>query len=491
MIDPRRQAALGQFFTPQGAATLIASMPTLPAAGTLRVLDPGAGSGSLTAALVSRALEESPNLRLEVVAVEIDSAVVAQLRATLEDAAKTAKSLGRHVKTKVVVGDFVDIASRQLVPSLSKPFDLVIMNPPYRKLSAASQHRIALAKLGVDCPNLYAAFVALAAKALAPNGQLVAITPQSFTNGPHFSEFRHFILQHLTLNRIHLFKSRSTVFSDTGVLQENIVFSATRGGPEADVTILSSHGHADSPVSLRVRYDQVVLPGDTEKFIRVPSTGTDLALAQTMAKLPCRLSELKLRVSTGKVVDFRSTQYLRDDPCSDCVPLVYPGNLRSGIVEWPRGIRKPQGFLPKDLGAQKLLLPSGCYVVVKRFSAKEERKRVVAAVWDPKLNGNKPIAFENHLNVIHSDGAGLSRDLAVGLSLWLNSTFVDRAFRTFSGHTQVNATDLRSMRFPNEETLSSLGSGQPLALPEQEKIDALVAVATPTAWVECSSTAPR
>jgi adenine-specific DNA-methyltransferase len=76
------QDRLGQFFTPQRAASLIAGLPRLPQSGRLRVLDPGAGAGSLSAALVQRALNEAPGLEVEVVAVEVDPGVCKYLTAT-------------------------------------------------------------------------------------------------------------------------------------------------------------------------------------------------------------------------------------------------------------------------------------------------------------------------------------------------------------------------------------------------------------------------
>ncbi len=181
-----------------------------------------------------------------------------------------------------------------------------------------------------------------------------------------------------------------------------------------------------------------------------------------------------MQASTGKVVDFRARDHLLSEHVPDSVPLIYPGNLRRGTVEWPRDIRKAQAFaVLDDSDHRKYLMPEGYYVVVKRFSAKEERRRVVAAVWDPAVHAG-PVAFENHLNIFHAKGAGLGRDLAVGLSYWLNSSLVDAFFRTFSGHTQVNATDLRSLRFPARQVLEDLGKGQDVRLPDQDAIDALV-----------------
>lgn len=470
-----KQSLLGQFFTPELAAALIVGLPRLPDTGRLRVLDPGAGAGSLSAAIAARVLRECPKLELEVVAVELDEAVAAFLRETLSDIEQAFEAVGSGAKTRVVVGDYIELATSLLVndDALDEPFDLVLMNPPYRKLAVSSAHRRALALNGAECPNLYAAFLALGAQAIASGGQLVAITPRSFANGPYFGQFRSYLLDRIALDRLHVFESRSTVFSDTGVLQENVIFSGTRDGQRSQVALTVSRGHKDSPLERVVDYADVVRPGDVDRFIRILSDDSDTSVAETMAALPATLLDLGVQASTGRVVDFRSRECLSTADEVGSVPLIYPGNIRGGVVQWPREIRKAQGFIVRSEADFKLLLPRGYYVVIKRFSAKEERRRVVAAVWDP-LKIDQPIAFENHLNVMHAGGEGLDHDLAVGLSYWLNSSIVDVFFRTFSGHTQVNATDLRSLRFPKLDGLRALGQGYDTQLPAQENIDQLI-----------------
>ena len=475
VLAPEQQAHLGQFFTPERAAELIASMPRLTD-DRLRVLDPGAGTGSLTAALVARAMRERPDLRLDIVVAEVDDQVAPFLQATLDDIVRTAQQAGLEVTTQLVVGDYIELSTgfRHEPTPLDEPFDLVIMNPPYRKLAVKSAHRQALMSEGVECSNLYAAFLALATLGLAAGGQLVAITPRSFANGPYFGQFRRFLLDRLALDRIHVFESRNTVFADTGVLQENIIFSATRGGSAEKVVLSVSQGHTDELAERVVSYTDVVRQGDAQRFIRILAADTDTAVAETMAAQPARLPDLGVQASTGKVVDFRARDRLLPELVSDSVPLIYPGNVRGGVIEWPRDIRKNQAFaVREDADHKKFLMPGGYYVVVKRFSAKEERRRVVAAVWDPTVHAG-PVAFENHLNIFHVKGAGMSRDLAVGLSYWLNSSLVDDFFRTFSGHTQVNATDLRSLHFPARQALESVGKGQAMSMPEQEIIDKLI-----------------
>jgi adenine-specific DNA-methyltransferase len=353
---------------------------------------------------------------------------------------------------------------------LGEEFDLVIQNPPYGKLAASSLHRRAMRGAGMDAPNLYAAFLALSVGMLRPGGQLVAITPRSFFNGPYFGPFRRSFLDQLALDRIHVFDSRSTVFADTGVLQENVIFAGTKGGTRGKVELSASRDHTDKIDSRQVPYSEVVRPDDPHRFIRLTTDTRDTACAALMMRLPCTLADLGIQVSTGRVVDFRSRSALHESPVQGGFPLIYPGNLREGRVEWPRLIRKAQWFAPIDPKDASLVVPEGWYTLVKRFSAKEERRRIVAALWSPDVHGG-PVAFENHLNVFHLNSAGLDEQLARGLTVWLNSSVVDRFFRTFSGHTQVNATDLRTMRFPTLTTLRAWGTCHAVT---QEDVDALV-----------------
>ncbi len=394
----------------------------------------------------------------------------------MQDCRAAGAASGTQVAAKVITGDLVTYATgfERAMGPLTEPFDLVIMNPPYRKLSPGSLARQALNAEGVDCPNLYCTFLAVGTLTLKALGQLVAITPRSFANGPYFGAFRRFFLHQMTLDRLHVFESRSTVFADSDVLQENIVFSATRASTPGNVTLSISRGHTDDATRRIVAYDEILKPGDVHQFVHIPVDEQDPHISASISALPSTLADLRLEVSTGRVVDFRTRQFLHDHPLSGTVPLIYPGNLREGRICWPLTIRKPQA-ITDDAETRKLLLPAGHYVVTKRFSAKEERRRVVAAICDPDDLPPGNIAFENHVNVFHSRSQGLDPQLALGLCLWLNSTVLDRYFRTFSGHTQVNATDLRSLRFPSCEQLTMLGAALGRGTcPDQEKIDALV-----------------
>jgi hypothetical protein len=176
------------------------------------------------------------------------------------------------------------------------------------------------------------------------------------------------------------------------------------------------------------------------------------------ASVCCSLAETGLQVSTGPVVDFRVKDYLRKMPETGTVPLLYPAHFSGQKFQWPL----PEGKKPNALllcpETEKWLYPKGFYTVVRRFSSKEEKRRVVASVFNPELcPENELIGFENHLNVFHCNKKGLPAELAYGLAFFLNSTLVDQNFRLFSGHTQVNAADLKTMKYPSRQILMELG----------------------------------
>ena len=105
----------------------------------------------------------------------------------------------------------------------------------------------------------------------------------------------------------------------------------------------------------------------------------------------------------------------------------------------------------------KLLLPSQNYVLLRRFSAKEERRRLTASCFIGALQAGLYVALENHLNYVYHPARPLSLDETYGLAALFNSALLDRYFRTISGNTQVNATELRTMPLPTLKAIAAIG----------------------------------
>lgn len=480
-LDPRHRTLMGQFLTPASAATFMARMIECEKP-VVRVLDPGAGLGSLSAAFVA-AMCCRPR-RPEGIALttyEIDPMLVEYLSATLDLCRAASEDAGIRFEGHIVTDDFLEVGTSTLTGDLFAPgederFDCAILNPPYRKIRAESRERKLLRAIGLETSNLYAGFLAVTSRLLAPSGEMVAITPRSFCNGPYFEPFRRFFLREMRFRRVHVFDARDRAFADDEVLQENVVFRAEKTrASRIKVVVSSSLGPDDSSLHMRtIRHDDLVRPGDLHAFIHIVPDGDGDPIRHQIGSLDAILTDLGLTVSTGRVVDFRSKDLLRSRPERDTVPLIYPCHLQGGFVEWPNGRTRKPNALALGTRAEELLVPEGYYVLVKRFSAKEERRRVVAAVYDPLRVRADRIAFENHLNYYHLRGSGLPATVAKGLAAFLNSTLVDSYFRQFSGHTQVNAADLRSLRYPGWNSLVALGRRIGRTFPAQEELDRLV-----------------
>lgn len=459
-----RRSELGQFLTPPHVAEFMASIfESLP--HEIELLDAGAGVGALTSAVVKRACDS--NLRpkfIHVTAYELDFNILDRLQEELAGCQRRCSEVGIAFTAQVNHGDFiaevVPTVRRELMAPELPPFNLAIVNPPYRKIQGDSMARNLLRAAGIETVNLYTAFLALIARLLAPGGELVSITPRSFCNGPYYRPFRHEFLHTMALRRLHVFESRTAAFRDDQVLQENVIVYATKSTTTPKQVIIStSSGAVGSAVAARsVDYQTVVKPGDAEQFMHLPMEEQHDVDRMTMMRFDTRLEDLGLTVSTGRVVDYRAADFLRPEPEAQTAPLIYPCHFNGGFIHWPlTGARKPNAIVQND-ATDDLLVPAGIYVLVKRFTAKEERRRLTACIYNPQLVAGDRVGFENHLNYFHMDGRGMSMSLAKGLAAFLNATVTDSYFRQFSGHTQVNATDLRSLRYPNREALERLGN---------------------------------
>ncbi|MCD6308406.1 MAG: Eco57I restriction-modification methylase domain-containing protein [Candidatus Latescibacteria bacterium] len=477
------RAEIGQFLTPATTARFMASLFEKNVEH-VRILDAGAGIGVLFAACVQAFCSRKYKPKsIEVVAIENDRNVLSHLNDTIKFCQVICLQAGVNFDGIVKEEDFVSFAIKQLDRGLFAyntekiRFTHAILNPPYKKINGHSKTRKMLDSSGYGTSNLYTAFVWLAFKMLVLGGELVAITPRSFCNGPYFKNFRKDLLESTSLQSIHVFESRNKAFSEDSVLQENVIYRVIRNASKPEtVTISSTVGIDFTDVKrIAVPYDNVVLRGDPDNFIHLIQSEKGLLVMKQMKRFTCRLETLRLDVSTGRVVDFRTRDFIRQDSGSDTVPLIYPCHLENGFVEWPNVEgKKPNAILACDKTAH-LLLPSGYYVLIKRFTAKEERRRVVASIFDPQRVKTKLVGFENHINYFHIKGKGLSANMAKGLALFLNSTIFDDYFRLFSGHTQVNATDLRKMRYPSRPELLRLGAHVKTNMPEQDVIDEILA----------------
>ncbi|MBW8011416.1 MAG: N-6 DNA methylase [Chloroflexi bacterium] len=471
-VSPLHKSKLGQYFTPTSIANFMASLYSFDQFENIRLLDAGAGVGSLSASFLERWLVRDYTSHIDVIAYEIDPQLEGFLNKTLSMYTKLATERHMGYAFKINENDFIEDTVNLIQFGGLVKYSHAILNPPYKKILSKSRHRKLLHAVGIETANLYSAFVALTIKLMEPKGEIVAIIPRSFCNGLYFKHFRNFLLSKTAINHIHLFSSRNKAFKDDSVLQENIIIHLIKSGRQRNVTVSSSTDDTFSDYVINeFPFERIVKPEDKENLIFIP-TMVEMNPIETSKTIYHSIEKISVEVSTGPVVDFRVKSFLRNEPMENTVPLLYPGHFIDMKVKWPNYDLSKSNYIQNHEETRKWLLPNGYYVVVRRFSSKEEKRRIVASIVEPHVFGSMLLGFENHLNIFHENKGGLLPELAYGLAVYLNSSVVDQYFRLFNGHTQVNATDLRLMKYPNREILIKLGTwAKSVGIINQEAID--------------------
>jgi len=466
---------LGLFLTPVLVADFMArKCAALEQQETVKILDPAAGAGILCCAAIEALVSRKyPPDAINLVAYEIDADLIAPLRIVLEYLADWCRD--RHsvsVNYRIEAADFVIANARTLPldgadsPKLPESgFDLIIANPPYFKLGKSDPRALAAANVVHGQPNIYALFMAVGAALLRIGGHLVFITPRSFASGPYFRRFRDVFFDQIRPETIHVFGSRSDAFRRDAILQENIIFSGIRedrwynDGFLRHLRISSSFGAGDineshvHTASLRAVIDFT----SKDRILRLPVSKTDDEALALVNSWPNSLADMGLQISTGPVVPFRANQSISKEGSvhTTHVPLLWMSHVRAMQVSWPLDLQKPEYIM--RLGADKLLVPNRNYVLIRRFSAKEEPRRLIAAPWIASTMHVPSLGLENHLNYVYRPGGTLTEDESWGLAAIYNSSLLDTWFRAVNGNTQVSATELRSMPLPAHDTIVSLG----------------------------------
>ena len=467
----------GFYLTPVAVAEFMASHAHIEKR-SIRILDPAAGAGILCCAAVESQLSQNSTIDfIDLIAYEIDAQICILLKHVLKYLLDwTRPRHGVSLSISIAHADFVLEHSRSLMPNNENhfddcplnPFDLIISNPPYFKIKRSDQRTLAARRVVHGQPNIYSIFMAISATLLNTSGIVIYITPRSYTSGAYFKRFREFFFNMVQPLSIHVFESRRDAFKREEVLQENIIIVGRRDPHwqkqchNCQVTISSSQGvgDIDRPSRQDFALHSVLDLRSSENVLRLPVSRSDMHLMDIIDAWPCTLGVLGLTISTGPVVAFRARELIesRGRVPHTHVPLYWMNHVHPMKETWPIEGNKPEYI--KRQGAESLLVKNRNYILLRRFSSKEESRRLTAAPYIANSHAisYSEVGFENHLNYIHRPNDELTEDETWGLAAIYNSRLLDRYFRCISGSTQVNATDLRSMRLPSHDLIVRLGS---------------------------------
>lgn len=461
ILDRKNREKYSQIYTPEEIANYMASMFEEPKKEIIRILDPGSGFGILTIKFLINILKTENNCIKKIIIdlYEIDKIVIKQLNTNMNKMKKIFLQIGIEIKYNIYNENFIASYYNNYKNNTQQLYDYAILNPPYKKLKSNSNDKLMLRDLNINVTNYYSAFVCLVKRLLVSNGELVAITPRSFCNGDYFLWFREDITKDMIFKKIHLFESRYDVFKSDQVLQESIIYHCIKKVPQNNYKIkvcYSKNYTLDEIVENEQTYNQLIFPDDNKKVIRILKHNIESNVSDKIKSLTCSLDNLDISVSCGPIVEFREKDILRKRKVKNGVPLFYSEHISSSGMEWPKKKVKKYNYIIWNKENNNKLRKNGNYVLVKRMTSKEEKKRINATLCIGEKYHFRYFGFDNKVNYYHSNNQGLPLDIAKGLTLYLNSSFIDIYFRTFSGSTQVNVSDLKSLQYPNKQQLKLL-----------------------------------
>ena len=444
----------GQFFTSIETARFMASLFDIPPKKEISILDAGAGSGILSVALVEKIFKDKSDVRIVLTCYENDPNVLPLLKQNLCLVKEKFPKLNFEICEDNYITSQKDSFHEDLFAVKSKKYDLVVGNPPYKKISKDAPEAVAIPEVCHGAPNLYFLFAAMGIFNLADGGEMVYITPRSWTSGAYFEKFREYLVKKSSIEHIHLFDSRTDVFDKESVLQETMIFKLKKQHNHRDKVVVSTTtGNCDFSgiVTFKAPYNIVVSP--KTRYVYLPSNEENLKVLKKIGTFSDTLPSLGMRMKTGLVVDFRERDLLSSEKIECSVPLFYSRHIKDGKVSFPVGIENEYVLTEK----QSLLQKNKNYLFVKRFSSKEEKRRLQSGIYlKRKFPDYAYISTQNKINFIDGEKE-LSECTVYGLYVLFNSSLYDEYYRILNGSTQVNSTEINSMPVPNLNVIQSMG----------------------------------
>lgn len=340
-------------------------------------------------------------------------------------------------------------------------FDVVVCNPPYRKMTAVELDPLREAYRDVieAQPNLYCLFITLCVRLLQVGGRAALVTPTSFLSGQYFGKLRQFLMRNTDIEHIGMVSDRQGIFID---VEQETALTILRRRPEenrpwgnAKVSVVSATGQY-------TKVGECTFPNAGAAW-PIPRSVEDVAMLKKVTLSPFRLSDYGYRVRIGSYVwnrdkrpKFDSLQDVRRVKAHTAMPLMWSRDIVRGEIirlEETSAYDGEHRFV--DLGDKKhrSVVKSPC-VVMQRVTSNNQARRLIAAVVSQGIfDSYGGFIGENHVVIIEAvnDNPIIS---PAKLAMLLDTHVVDRYFRCISGATNVSAFELNQLALPDPKVLA-------------------------------------
>lgn len=456
----------GQFFTPKQIADFMGNLASSKSK-IISILDPGCGTGILTCSLIEKLIQKSDITEIELSLFETDEDVLSLTQKVIDFLDSWLAQRNIQLKYQINRTDFLIENSNVFNNSTLfgfegvSQFDYIISNPPYFKISKTDKRAIAAKELVYGQPNIYFLFMGVAAKLLKKDGELIFITPRSFAAGNYFKAFRKSFFNDVSISNIHIFESRNKMFKNDNVLQENIILRATKQtNAEIKITVSECDKDLNNPIEKVFKTNSLIDLKSKDKVLFIPSNNKETSTIEIFKKWQNTLNDFNIQISTGPVVAFRCADFIKSEGTinSSLSPLIWLHNIKEMEFIYPLQKKGKPCLIVNSEKSRKVLLKNKNYILLRRFSSKDDKSRLVCCPFFSSNFETEMVGFENHLNYIHRPNGDLSENEIWGISALYNSSLFDTYFRSFNGNTQVGAAELKQIKIPPLDDINLIGS---------------------------------
>ncbi len=346
----------------------------------------------------------------------------------------------RRLKNIVLVGNTLTL-------NIKDQFDLVVGNPPFGRVSLASDLRKKYERSLYGHANLYGLFLDEALRLGTPEGLIGFILPTSFLGGVYFKNLRRLLSKDAPLINIDFISERSGVFAN--VLQETcIAVFGKKQGPTsvASLTLQKDTYHVENVGSCTIE-------SGIKPWI-IPRELTKIDLIKNIKHASATLKDYGYKVSTGPLVWNRHKKQLREKFEKGLYPIIWSEAINKGTFTFDY-TNRTQKFIDVFKNQEGFLLCREQVLLVHRTTAKEQERRIISSILPREfIEEWGACVVENHVNMIIQEGKPLLSMQA--MQTLLNSKIIDQLFRCISGSVAVSASELSALPLPAPDKLCLL-----------------------------------
>ncbi len=344
-----------------------------------------------------------------------------------------------------------------LTANIEEKFDIVIGNPPYFKIINSilcfnKDYNSVLNGQG----NIYVLFIYWSILHTSKGGHIGLIIPQSIRSGVYFKLIRDKI-SNLCLKDVILIdaKKRTQVFTDAeqAVLAIHIQNNKSRVDSKTKV-IISQDGKEKNISGVFEQRDII-----SEEAITLPIDMKANILITRIKETFNKFSEVEtdLIFGNGLFVWNQNKGNLTTDS-KQGLPIIYGNYIVDGkFIFCPEknNLILEGGRKPYCLPCEKIssFIYSGVRLIVKRTSGLENYQRINSCLISNDFSKqHEKYLLENHINMLYfkeDKNILIDYDKLLYLDAFLRSSIVNFIFKMSNGNTQVSASELNNLPYPN------------------------------------------